>query len=350
MATIKDVAMRAGVSPATVSNVLNRTKYVSDDLRDRVRQAVDELQYQPDSIASSLKKKTTNTIGVIVTTLNLIFISQVINGIQSIASKNDYKLIFYSSDNSIQKEMKYVNMLVASKVDGIIMNTVANEKTDSSYIKYLGNLHSGNKPIPVLSLERNLVKFGIRSVYANNRVGGQIATEHLISHGCKRIALVTGPMFIEPMQDRYSGYLDTLTKHGISLDKELLCTGDFTPISGYQATRHLLAEGLEFDGIFACNDEMAVGVLKALKENDLSVPKDVKIMGFDNSFVASLVDPSISTINVPKFRMGTSATQMLIDYLRDPANDRFSCELPISLIIRTSTEADKISSWDLDRW
>lgn len=350
MATIKDVAKYAGVSPATVSNVLNETKYVSEELCNKVKKAVEELHYHPDYIATSMKRKTTQTIGVVVSTLNLIFISQVINGIQSVASKNDYKLIFYSSDNSIHKEMKYVDMLVNSKVDGIILNTIANEKKHADYIRYLQSLQTGKKPIPIVSLERNLSKLGIRSVHVNNRLGGQIATEHLVNHDCNNIALVTGPMFLDLTQDRYSGYLDILKTHNISFDKELICTGDFTPNSGYQAAKHLIAEGIHFDSIFACNDEMAIGVLKALKEADRIVPEDVKIVGFDNTFVTSLVTPSISTINVPKFRMGSCATQMLIDYLQDNTNDQMSCELPIDLTIRNSTESDKNVSWDLEKW
>ena len=351
MATIKDVAKYAGVSSATVSNVFNGTKYVSEELCARVNQAVEELHFQPDYNASNMKRKTTQTIGVIVTTLERIFFSQVISGITAVASKNNYRLIFYSSENNVQKEMKYVDMLVNSKVDGIILNTLANEEKHIDYIKYLQNLHIGKKQIPVISLERNLLKYGIRSVHANNRLGGQIATEHLIEQGCRKIAFVSGPMYSDLIQDRYTGYLDILQKYNISSDKELVYKGDFSPTSGYRAANHFILEGIDFDGIFACNDEMAIGVLKALKEMGRKIPDDIKLIGFDNTFVSSLVDPSISTINVPKFRMGSNAAQMLINHLQGSSdNDNLSFELAIGLTIRTSTDSSRSSIWDLEKW
>lgn len=350
MATIRDVAKHAGVSSATVSNVLNETKYVSEELRSRVYQAVEELHFHPDYIASSMKRKTTQTIGVIITTLNRVFFSQMINGITSVASGNDYKLIFYSSENNIHKEKKYVDMLANSKVDGIILNTIANEEKDIDYMKYLQNLHIGNKPIPIISLERNLVKYGIRSVHVNNRRGGQIATEHLLKQGCRKIAFVSGPTFSDLIQDRYAGYQDMLRKYNIPFDEELVYRGDYSPISGYQAANHFISEGIAFDGIFACNDEMAIGVLKALKEAGRNIPDDVKIIGFDNTYVSSLVDPSISTVNVPKFRMGSCAAQMLIDHLHGTANDDLSYELAIDLTVRSSTDSTRHTVWDLDKW
>jgi LacI family transcriptional regulator len=350
MATIKDVAKRAGVSPATISNVLNGTKYVSEDLCESVRKAIKELDYHPDFIASNMRKQKTQTIGVVVTTLNRIFVSQVINGIQSIASKNNYKLIFYSSDDSLDKEIKYVRMLVNNRVDGIIIDTLADKEKNAEYLKYLCDLKVKEKYIPVISIERNLVNFGIRSVHVNNVSGGEIATEHLITHGCKKIALITGPNFSDIVSDRYRGYRNMLEKYNIPYNSELVRRGDFTPVSGYQAAKYLFMEGVQFDGVFACNDEMAVGVLKVLKENNILVPDEVKIIGFDNAYVSSLVEPSISTVNVPKFRIGSSAAKMLIDTLSDNWDGELSCEMPINIMIRTSTETDVRSSWDLEYW
>ncbi len=350
MATIKDVAERAGVSSATVSNVLNGTKNVSEELRSRVYQAVEELHFHPDYMASCMKRKRTKTIGVIVTTLNRVFFSQMISGITSVASDNDYKLIFYSSDNDISKEMKYVDMLANSKVDGILLDTAACTKKHEEYIRYLQNLHIGSKKIPVISLEQNLVEYGIRSVHINNRLGGQIATEHLIRQGCRKIAFVSGPMLTPLIKDRYAGYQDMLTKYSIPFDKELVYPGDFSSVSGYHAANYFMTEGIAFDGIFACNDEMAIGVLKALKEAGRKIPEEIKVIGFDNTYVSSLVEPSVTTVNIPKHRLGSCAAWMLIDYLDGKETGKMSCELPITLTVRSSTDAKKHTAWELNKW
>lgn len=349
--TIKDVAKRAEVSPATVSNVLNGTKFVSEDLKERVNRAVRELDYQVDYIASRMKKNTTHTIGVVMTRLNLIFITQVINGIQSIISNNDYRIIFYTSEDSFEKETHYVRMLATSKVDGIIINTSAHEEKNRDYLDYLANLHGGGKRIPVVSIERNLVDHGIHSVHVNNMLGGEMATSHLVECGCRRIVLITGPIFSDLVRDRITGYKNVLNKNGFCFDEELIINGDFFPLCGFRAANFLLKEGIDFDGVFACNDEMAVGALRAFADSGVLVPDDIKVMGFDNTFVSTLVTPQLSTVSVPKFRIGSSAARILINLMQNGEHpDGLSCEMPISTIARGSTEKGKSVSWELEDW
>ena len=348
---IKDVAKYAGVSPATVSNVINETKFVSDDLKSRVTQAIRDLDYHVDYIASHMKKKSTHTIGVVLTTLNLVFTAQVIKGIQAVISGTDYKLIFYTADNNTEREKYCIRMLVASRVDGIILDTSAHEEKDADYLHFLANLKAGDKCIPVVSIERNLIAHGIHSVHVNNIAGGELATNYLIECGCRRIALILGPTFSDLVRDRMTGYRNMLREHGITYDEELIKEGDFTPLSGYQAIHYLVKEGIVFDGIFACNDEMAVGGIRGLMDNQIAVPDDVKVIGFDNTFISSLITPQISTVNVPKFRIGSSATRILIKLMeQDKQNADFSCEMPISIVIRESTNKGKARGWDLEEW
>ena len=347
--TIKDVAKRAGVSPATVSNVINGTKFVSDDRKERVARAIRELDYHVDYFASSMKKKRTHTIGVVLPTLNLIFTTQMINGIQSVISNNDYRLIFYASDNNLEKETRSIYTLVNSRVDGIILDTVASEKKDAEYLQKLANLRSGNKDIPLVSIERNLVKYGIVSVHTDNVLGGEMAMGHLMDCGCKRIALITGPTFSDLVLGRIEGYRNVLEKMSIPYDPDLIVKGDFTPLSGFRAVHHLLRENIHFDAIFACNDEMAVGAMKALLDRDFLVPDDIKLMGFDNTFASSLVTPQISTINVPKFRIGSASASILIDLIRGKTHP-LSCNVPISPIVRGSTIKGKSTDWELEGW
>lgn len=349
--TIKDVAARAGVSPATVSNVLNETKFVSEELKSKVLAAVRELDYQVDYIASSMKRKKTHTIGVVLTALNLLFTNQLINGLQSVIADNDYRLIFYTSENIFEKESRYLRMLATSRVDGIIINTVASEKRNPEYLRQLAHLSSGGKSIPVVSVERNLEKFGVPSVHVDNVQGGEMATQHLVNCGCRRIAVIKGPSFSDLIIDRVEGYQRVLERAGIAFDENLVCKGDFTPLSAVRAVHHLLRENIDFDGVFACNDEMAIGTMKALADYDRAVPDDVKLIGFDNTFISSLVTPQISTVNVPKYRIGATAAQILMDLIGDEEKPRtLSSKMPIALVERGSTVKGKTTGWGLDAW
>lgn len=349
--TIKDVAARAGVSPATVSNVLNGTKYVSEELRAKVLDTVREMDYHADYIASSMKRKQTRTIGVVLTALNLLFTNQLINGLQSVIANNDYRLIFYTSENIFDKESRYLRMLVTSRVDGIILNTVASEKRNLEYLQQLSHLSSGGKSIPVVSVERNLEKFNITSVHVDNVQGGEMATQHLVDYGCRRIALIKGPGFSDLVIDRVAGYQRVLSRAGIPYDDHLVFKGDFTPLSAVRAIHHLLRENIDFDGVFTCNDEMAIGTMKALGDYGRVVPDDVKLMGFDNTFISSLVTPQISTVNVPKYRIGATAAQILMDLIGNGGKSHtLSYKMPISLVERGSTVKGKTTGWELDAW
>lgn len=348
MATIKDVAKRAGVSISTVSNVMNGSKYVSDELKKRVADAISELNYRVDVTARNMKTRNTKVIGVIVNAINIIFMPQVMNGIQNFASKHGYQILFYSSDFDFEKEKRCVSLLLDSKVDGIIVNSVASYQ-EKSYFRYLSSLTVGNKHVFVVSLERNLMNYGIFSVHVNNFLGGSLATEYLIEKGCKSIAVISGPISMDVVYDRLSGYKETLKRAGLPYDSGLIEDGDYTTLSGYLAMKRMIMNGVRFDGVFSCNDQMAIGALKALKESSIQVPDDVKLIGFDNTFVSSIVSPSLTTINVPKFRMGTVAAQKLVELIEGRlADGELTYEIPINLIKRTTTDPDSDSGIELE--
>jgi DNA-binding LacI/PurR family transcriptional regulator len=248
-------------------------------------------------------------------------------------------------------------MLAGSRVDGIVLDSVAGFD-NRRYFDSLANLASGKKEIPVVSLERNLSKYGIFSVHVDNIEGGRLASRHLLEKGCKNIALITGPAFSDIVKDRVTGYREALEEAGASYDPNRVLQGDYTPLSGYRAAKRLLLDGIPFDGLFACNDQMAVGALKALNENGVRIPEAVKVIGFDNTFVSSLVSPSLTTVNVPKFRIGSTAAQYLIGKLNPDLGDVTepyptlgdSCQVPISITVRGSTEKGKDTGWELEYW
>ena len=347
MPTIKDVARLAGVSIATASNVLNQTKFVSEGLRQSVFAAVAELGYQADFNASNLKRKRTMSIGVVLNTINLIFVSQVLKGIQAIADKQGFRLIMHSSDYDLAKEKASIQKLRAGKVDGIIIDSIANPG-DTAYFEQLAALGSGDRPIPVVSLERNLAAHGIASIFVDNLRGGQMAARHLIEAGCRRIALING-LDTCITRDREAGYRLALQEAAIPCDEELVHKGDYTPVSGYRITKRLLLGVVGFDGLFACNDQMAIGALKALCEHQAAVPEQVRLIGFDNTFISSLVTPSLSTVNVPKYRLGETAARLLIDQIEKREAPAYR-EMPITIIARSSTGGNQDTGWELEDW
>lgn len=353
MASIKDVANKAGVSISTVSNVISGKRYVSEELSIKVHNAIKELNYEADLVARSLKNNRTMTIGVIITSLSRIFIPQVLNGMQKSAEEHGYHLLIYASNDDFESEKKYLQLLVNSRVDGIIIDTVA-DLDDEAYYRQLSELHKGEKKIPVVSIERNLSAYSVYSIYADNVKGGFLATEHLIHMGCRRIAHISGPGSIEMVLYRTKGYEQAHRKYNLEIQKSYTESGDFSPFSGYRAVKRLIENGVEFDGIFADNDHMAIGAIKALKEFDVDIPEKVKIAGFDNTFVSSIVKPSLSTINVPKYRMGWEAAEKVCEMIDDEKKRNLwknQCmELVTSLLVRESTGGKKVENWDLEGW
>lgn len=349
MANIKDVAKKAGVSISTVSNVINGTKYVSDELTQKINRVISELNYEVDPVARSLKSKKTMTIGVVITNISRIFFPQVIKGIQDEASKYGFNLTFCNTDDKIEMEKHFVQMLESNWVDGIIIDSVA-DMAEDGYFKHLSAIGNEKKTIPVISLERRLENFGIDSVVVNNCTGGSIATRHLIDSGCKEIVHITGPLNSCMVQDRLSGYRNELEKEKMAVDDKMIAKGDFSPLSGYQAMKYVLLSGMSVDGVFAANDQMAIGAMKAIKEHGLRIPKDIKVVGFDNTFAASIVEPSLSTVNVPKYRMGTAAAETLIKKINQDVSGTSFVELPVNLVVRQSTDLRGDKNWDLYGW
>jgi len=348
MAGIKEVAERANVSISTVSHVIRSTKPVSDKLKKRVYKAIAKLNYHVNPVASSLKSRTTNTIAVIVPNINRIFFPQVVKGIQDHCSKLGYNLTLCDSDDSLEKEWHFTRILKNNWVDGIILGSVADE-SKAKYFEFLSTLSTNTKKIPVVSLERKLKMFACDSVRVDNYQGGRIATRHLLQCGCRKIAHITGPLYSCMVQDRLKGYKDELKKQSSKFE-EIVAVGDFSPVSGYRAMKNLLLKRQDFDGLFASNDQMAVGSLKAIKEAGFRVPEDIKVVGFDNTFVASIVAPPLTTINVPKFQMGQTAAQLLTDRIRNSGEKPAHIKLPIKLIFRQSTTLKGDSDWELFGW
>lgn len=346
--SIRDVAQRSGVSIATVSNVLNERCKVSDGLRARVLQAVDELNYVANPIARSMRSSKTFIVGVIVVDLNCIFFAPLLKGIQNVMSKAGYNVIIYDSNYSSAMEKKYISMMKNNFVDGLIISGLSYEEN----IAFIEDTYRRDRDhdFPIVSLENNLSDFGIDSVFINNEEAALTATSHLIELGCRRILCIEAPKSTGAHKLRGQGYRKALARAGIPCDPALELEGDFSAISGYNAVQKALHTGISFDGIFASNDQMAVGAVRALNNFGISVPKDVKIVGFDNTFISSIVSPGLTTINVPIYEMGVAAAKQLLERFQNPYGKAVPIRMDYELIIRRSTMSSAQTNWDMVYW
>lgn len=346
--SIRDVAQRSGVSIATVSNVLNNRCNVSDELRAKVLQAAKDLDYVANPIARSMRNSKTFIIGVIVVDLNCIFFAPMLKGIQNVTSKAGYSIITYDSNYDGELEKRYVRMMKNNLADGLIIAGLSDAENKSFYERIMRE--DTGRPFPIVSLENNLCDIGIDSVYIDNEAAALTAASHLIELGCRRILHIKAPRATSSHSLRCMGYRKALSQAGIPYDPSLEVNGDFSAASGYNVVQAMLRTGVSFDGIFAANDQMAVGAIRALCNAKIPVPEKVKIVGFDNTFISSIVNPSLTTINVPIYKMGMAAATQLLERLESPGSNAVSIRMDYELIIRRSTMASAQTNWDMVYW
>ena len=328
---MRDVAEHASVSITTVSHVVNNTRPVSDGLRKRVLAAIDELGYQPNVLARSLRRGKTHTIGMIVPDSTNPFFAEVARGIEDTSFEHGYSLVLCNSDGDLQKELLYVSVLTEKQVDGILF-VAAGASTE--HIRACTA-----RCMPVVVVDREIPEVAVDSVLTDNARGGAIATRHLLDLGHRRIGCVAGPSDVTPSADRVTGYTQALAERGIPVEDRFIVKGDFQYESGYRAARQLLALGSRPTAIFACNDLMAVGVISAAVEMGLWVPADLSVVGFDDVRLASFANPPLTTIVQPKYEMGVIAAEMLLQRIRGPDIPPRCRLLDTSLLIRRSTSS-----------
>lgn len=344
MVSIKDVAKHCGTSISTVSNVINGTKYVSPELELRIRTAISELGYEVNPVARSLKSKRSYTVGVIITNVDRIFFTRVIRGIQDVLTTAGYRLTVCSSNDSLEAEQSFFRMLCGNWADGIIVDTVA----DSGQAAWFGEMAGANiqkRKIPVIGLETRMDAFGMDSVGIDNRQAAMDATSMLLQAGCRRIAHIAGVSGSPLAQERLEGFEAAAGECACAVEP-----GDFSPNSGYLAMVRMLNSGARPDGLFAANDQMAVGAIHALLERNLRIPEDIKVAGFDDTFVASLIKPTLSTVHVPKYRMGVQAAGQLLARMGGDGSEARHIVLPYELRGRQTTGCEEPGAWDFADW
>lgn len=350
---IKDVAAAAGVSISTVSNVLNDTKQVSPALRRRVLDAVDTLGYHANAIARGLKSGRTQSLCVIVPSIMSVFFPKVLHGMQMAAAARGYSLSIYETDQQLAQEQAILARLREQWVDGILLSTSANPQEDSAYLETLARFSVNGRPIPVVCFEA-VPSSNLDAVVVDHHAAAKDAVSYLCEIGRRRIAHISAPLRFAMGQARHSGYLAALEECTLPLTESLILEGDYSPQSGYECMRSLLHDGQPPpDAVFCGNDQMAIGAIQAIREVGLRIPEDIAVMGFDNNFPGTLVSPPLSTVSVPKQRMGREAVELLLWRLEQPPESNAQSRL-ITLetqrIIRQSTDLRAPSSWDLQDW
>ena len=351
MTNIHDVAKKADVAISTVSNVISGKKYVSEEVKQKVLEVIKELEYEVDPIARSMKADFSKKIGVIITNMSRIFFPPLVRNVEKIADANDYTVVTLDTNDDFEKEMEYVNYLCRNRFDGIIIDSVSDIDA-FDYFKKLSALKNRKKSIAVVSIERNMSAYGIDSVVSDNYTGAKSGTLHLISQGCNRIIHITGPLNSNMAENRLKGYLDAINEADINYLNTEIAFGDFSPQSGYNIVKKYIENQsiYTYDAIFASNDQMAVGVLKALKESQIPVPEKIKVMGFDDSFVSSIVDPSLTTVKVSSGDMGKVAAEILFRRIENPNKNPECRTIPAELVVRKSTDNNIPEDWDLMNW
>jgi len=328
MVTMQDVARRARVSTTTVSHVINETRFVSEELRARVYQAMRVLDYQPDAIARSLRRKKTQNIGMIIPDISYPFLAEVARGVEDVGFELGYNVILCDSNGALEKEAACIDLLRAKRVDGIVF-VAAGES--ASHVQTL--IEQG---MPVVVCDRELPGAEVDTVIADNVGSGYQATEHLIRVGHRRIGCIAGSRDMCISNKRVEGYKRTLERHGFPLCDELVAHGDFRCKGGYEAMRELVALDKPPTAIFACNDLMAVGAICAASKRRLRIPQDIAIIGCDDIALASFTNPSLTTIVQPKHGMGAIAVKMLVERIEDKSKPPTKRILPTELVIRDS--------------
>jgi LacI family transcriptional regulator len=329
MSTIREVALEAGVSYTTVSHVINKTRYVAPDTREKVLTAMRVLGYQPNALARSLRSGETHTLGLILPDSSNPFFAEMGRSIENAAFRQDYSVILCNTEGDITRERFYVDILTQKQVDGIIFMGTGDDT--SSLLKLL------EKNIPVVVVDRELPDIQLDIVLTTNWEGGYEATRHLIDYGHRRIGCITGPSFLTPSAQRMIGYRQALFDAGIPNEQTLVIQGDFHPETGRLAARQLLSLDKPPSAIFVCNDMMAIGVLSLISELGLRIPEDVSVVGFDDIELVAYTSPPLTTYAQPKTQMGQTAVTMLLERIRDHSIPDQRTVLPGKLVVRKSS-------------
>ena len=333
-ATLKDIARELGVSPSTVSRALNDHPAIADATKIRIKAKAKELKYEPNIVALSLKNKSTKTIGVVIPELIHFFFSSVIAGIEEVAYDNGYTVMVCQSKESHDKEVKDVMALLAHRVDGLLISQAKEIFNNDHYDEIQA------RAVPLVFFDRMPTGVKATSIIIDDLSAAQEATQHLIDNGCKSIMHLGNNLNMPISKARVNGYKQALLFAGMDIKEDMIidCPSSAHNDS-YKQVLGLLESGIQFDGLFASNDLLAIGAIKALKQFGLSIPDEVAVVGFSNWNLCEMIDPPLSSIDQPGREIGKTACRILMEQINDKS-DNLHVEqvvLESKLVIRASS-------------
>lgn len=327
--TIRDVAKKANVSVATVSRVLNDQEGYSQKTKQNVLEAIKELEYKPNAIARGLANKSTKTIGVLVPDVSTMFLSKILNGIEINAHQKDYSVIVCNTGILGERTIDYLNILSEKRVDGLIIVSLP--------IKNEYNEAISSMNVPCILVSTMSYRYQLPYIKVDDRQAAYKATQFLIEKGHKKIAMISGTKDeVIAGKSRVDGYMDALRDYDLNIDETLVKYGDFSYKSGIKCMEELLQEGIEkFTAIFAASDDMAVGALSIAYHRGIKVPDDLSIIGYDNTQIAEMSIPPLTTLAQPFYEMGEKAVEKLVHMIESKEKVE-SIIIPHSIVERST--------------
>jgi LacI family transcriptional regulator len=331
--TIYDIAKQLNVSSATVSRALKNSSAINENTKKRVMDMARELGYQTNTFASSLRNNRTNTIGLIVPRLNSMFMSDVIAGIEKVVNEAGFNLIISQSLESFEKEKVNAQTMFNSRVDGLLVSLAYNTGTVEHFRPFI------KKGIPLLFFDRVADLESCPTIVIDNFKAGYEITTHLIEQGCKNLVHVTGNLRRNVYNDRFNGFKQALSDHGLTFNSSNILLTDLSPDAGTRSAHELLELEIRPDGVFVANDSCAASCIIELRKNNVKIPADMLFAGFNNDFISKVVEPNLTTIDYKGYEMGEIAAQALINQLNNQLNFNLTHSIVIrhELIIRESS-------------
>jgi LacI family transcriptional regulator len=330
MPTIRDVAKLAGVSPITVSRVINNSGYIGKGTKKRVEAAIRQLGYVPNTLARSLRSRRTSTLALVLTDITNPFWTTVARGAEDAASKAGFSMMLGNTDESEEKQGRYLTALLEKQIDGILFVPVGNTSSVIRMVK--------RQDVPMVVLDRRISGAKADVVRCDSEGGAYHLTRLLLSLGHRKIAVLSGPQTISTAEDRVRGYQKALAEQGVPVRPELILYGSFTVESGAEMARRMLTLSPKPTAVFAVNNFIAIGALKMLQESHVRVPESIALVGFDDLPVSPMFDPFLTVVRQPAYEMGLRAAELLLARLAGTAPRAYQ-----ELILPTEVEIHRSS-------
>jgi len=328
-ATIYDVAQAAGVSIATVSKVINQTGRISDKTRKHVYQVMEKLKYEPNMVASALTKKSTYTLGLTLPDLANPFFAEIARAVEDRGREYGFSVLICSTDNDPDKEVQYLSLLTQKRVDGIIS---AVRIQNDHFLKKMLQHH-----IPFVLITREMPTLAVDTVMVDDFLGGYLAGSHLVELGHKRIAILVEDMDNTSNLERIRGCRQAMANSNVMLDEGLVLISGYSVECGKSTMKKLLSIDERPSAVFACNDLLAIGAIQAAREVGLQLPSDLSVVGFDNTILATIIDPPLTTISQPIQEIGRRAVDLLIQEIKQEKVLKQRVVLLPDLVLRKSS-------------